>query len=193
MDRVQSSEPAERRRPSRRRRAVAVSAAAFGATLIGALAAQAVTGFGTITLSGAVHGTHVMTNRKLQCIDQTSGGIHLYLYGSLGKNPATGAPSSGPPVVNIDQLASGVSTKSVDLATSQDYLAQLTVQGSAGQTVWISGWGSHSGVPPYHHLGSGALSMSANGKSGSLTTTMVKLSGPGASGSATVKATWNCG
>jgi hypothetical protein len=161
------------------------------AATVGGLSAQAAGTVGKIKLGGGAHGSYVMTNRKLQCIDQPAGEIHVYLYGSLGKNPATGAPSSGPPVVEIAQLGNGTSAKSVDLATSKDYLTQLTVQGSAGQTVWISGWGSHSGVPPYQHLGSGSLSMSAGGKSGSLTTTMIKLSGPG-SGLATVKATWNC-
>ena len=162
------------------------------AATVGGLSAQAAGSVGKITLSGGAHGSYVMTSRKLQCIDQPTGEIHVYLYGNLGKNPATGAPSSGPPVVEIAQLATGASTKSIDLATSKDYLTQLTVQGSGGQVVWISGWGSHSGVPSYRHLGSGTLSMSAGGRSGSLTTTMVKLSGPG-SGAARVKATWNCG
>lgn len=163
-------------------------------SLLGTLTAGASPTIGKITLSGAAHGTDVMSNPKLQCVTQPiggGGGVSLYLYFSITKNPATGAPFAGDPEISITQLTKGASTQSVNFASTKDYILGVTPSTTIGE--WISGWGSQSGVPPYHHLGSGTLSMSSNGKSGKLTTTMIGYSGSAKTmGGLNVTATWNC-
>ena len=79
-------------------------------------------------------------------------------------------------------------TKSVNVAKTKDYTAEFT--DTAGTSTWLSGWNALTGVR-LTHIGKGTLSMSSNGKTGSISTTMVRYTGS-LRGTVHVTATWNC-
>jgi hypothetical protein len=143
--------------------------------------AGASSSIGTLKFSGAVHGSYRLTMR-VQCnVAPFPGGKTVQLDGRTMVNPATGRLGGYYPDLNITRLKHA-STKA-NLATTKAYDVEFTNTGGA---TWASGY-SGGGVPN----GTGSLTMSTNGETGSISTTMVHYAA-GAHGHVKVTATWHC-
>lgn len=86
--------------------------------------------------------------------------------------------------------ASAASAGTTNLATTKSVMVAFTV--SPGNKLWTSGWGWTTVAPTtYKHLGSGRVTFSDGGASGSLTANLVPNAGT--HGHILVKAIWhNC-
>jgi len=151
----------------------------FGGTQVAASAS-----FGRIAITGAVH-----EKRQLRKTSECDVGGSPLIVTLIGTVPLP--LSSNFPEVRITQLKRGAPTHSVNLARTKEYSVDLWISRTA---VWSSGWNSFVSTAPHHHFGSGTLSISPSGESGTLSTKMVNLGGPNTiKGTVHVKATWHCG
>ena len=159
---------------------------AFPATLatVASSGAAPVTS-GTLTVTGAVHGTYKLVASR-QCIVNVLPATktpNLALY--FGSRSTSGV--YGNPEVAISQVVKG-STKSVNLKTTKKFAVEF--QSSAG-AVWLSGWGTVTTAVVFVHNGAGSLSMSPNAMSGTLSTDMVRVTGK-IKGTVHVTMSWKC-
>jgi hypothetical protein len=145
-----------------------------------ASSADAVANFGTITITGAFD-SHAQLARSAQCVIQGPPTATV-LTGSVIANGISYRPS-----VIITRTTQGGAAHAIKLAGTRTF----TVQVMTATGTWYAGWGSPGGVPPYRHLGSGVLSVSATGKTGTLTATAIRASGT-PNGAIQVKASWHC-
>jgi hypothetical protein len=165
---------------------------AFG--VAGPFAAAAATGtpaHGTLTASGALRGTWHQHSVSGQCeiYKGAAAGRGFVLDESLSYGVATshetGKPIGAFPTLTVAQYKHASSIHSVNLKTTKNFTVDFT--GGPNNSTWTSGWSSLTGRPPSHHFGSGTLSMSTNGKTGTISSTMVY------NGSDVhIKASWNC-
>jgi hypothetical protein len=166
----------------------AISATGIFATtmglLLGSTQVAASSSFGRIAITGAVH-----EKRQLRRPSECDVGGSPFVVTLFGTVPSP--ISSNFPEVRITQLKRGASTRSVSLARTKQYSVDLWISRS---DVWSSGWNSFVTTAPHHHFGSGTLSMSRSGESGTLSTKMVDTGGINTiKGTVRVKATWHCG
>jgi hypothetical protein len=175
--------------------ALCVSIALVAAGPLVAVAATGTPAHGTLTASGAVHGTWHQSSVNGQCViykgaDAPRGfSVVAELYYGVGTSNTTGKPIAADPLLSIGVLKPSGSTHKVNLSKTKSF--QLSLTAGPSNLEWISGWQSHTGNPPYHHLGSGTISMSNNGETGTVSTTMVYYVTHAAN--VHIKASWNCG
>jgi hypothetical protein len=146
---------------------------------------------GSLTASGAFHGTWHQSSVYGQCkITPASGGYgaSANLYYGVTTDSQSGQSVGGYPALIVTQLKPSGGTRAVNLATTENFEIELT--GPSGSS-WLSGWGSHSGSPPYSHLGSGTVSIADGFKSGTISTTLVHYTGS-QHAKVHITASWNC-
>jgi hypothetical protein len=171
--------------------ALCASVALAAASPFVAAAATGTPAHGTLTASGAVHGTWHQHSVNGQCViyKGAAAGRGFVLNDSLAygvtTSHATGKPIGYFPTLTVAQYKHSGSTDNVNLKTTKNFTVDFT--GGPNNSTWTSGWSSLTGRPPNHHFGSGTLSISTNGKTGTVSTTMVY------NGSHVhIKASWNC-
>ena len=157
---------------------------AGGTALVSSAPAAPTKTRGTITISGAIHSARKLTVAGQCHALRLPPGLTVNL--SFGPRVRKGV--YGYPQLTITQETKGASTNRVDLAKTKDYTVQLT--GPATQNSWLAGWNALSGTQ-LTHIGSGSLTMSSNGKSGTLQATMLRYTGT-IKGTVQVRATWSC-
>jgi hypothetical protein len=174
--------------------AICMSVALVVAAPFVAAAATGTPAHGTLTASGAVHGTWHQHSVNGQCvIDKGAAAGRGFVldeslsYGVTTSN-ATGKPIGYFPTLTVAQYKHSGSNQNVNLKTTKNFTVDFT--GSAGGSTWTAGWSSRTGRPPNLHLGSGTLSISKNGESGTVNATMVYDTSPAAN--VHIKASWNC-
>lgn len=92
------------------------------------------------------------------------------------------------PILTVQQLVRGAPTRRVNLARTKDYAVEADVGGAEHLT---AGWDAPN-KPPLRHYGSGSLSMTRSGMSGSLTADMVSTGVPFGVKMTRVSARWDC-
>jgi hypothetical protein len=143
-----------------------------------ALDADASPNYGKVTVSGATHVRYSLTKRTCQS------GIYIFEPGhpvwiALYSGWAGGRPKPYPRL-GIAQLKAGP-THSINLAKTMDYSVDFGVNSHS----WAAGYSTVS------HEGSGTLSMSKNGKSGTISADLVAVD-TATHGKVHVTANWHC-
>jgi hypothetical protein len=183
------------RRPRTVRARALIPALCVSLAVAGSFVAAAAAGtpaHGALTASGAFHGTWHQSSVRGQCtISKASHkfGVSINLYYGVTTDSATGKPVGAYPALSVTQLKPSGSTHNVNLKSTKNFELELT--GGPSGSSWQSGWGSGSGSPPYHHLGSGTVSFGHSGKTGTVSTTLVHYVGS-QHGNVHIKASWNC-
>ena len=174
--------------------ALCVSVALAAAGPFVAAAATGTPAHGTLTASGALHGTWHQHSVNGQCVIYKGAAaprdfkLVVSLNYGVATSNATGKPIGANPFLNVAEAELSGSTHNVNLKKTKNF--DLSVTGGPSNLSWISGWISRSGRPPYQHLGSGTLSMSKNGETGTVSATMVYSYTHTAN--VHIKASWNC-
>ncbi len=129
------------------------------AVLSGVLAASTLAApTGKLIVSGALHGAYSLSGKD-SCIVRTAPGFAIIVAFAPSNHGLYGLPE-----VAIMRVAAG-SPGSVELSTTRSF--DVTFSDTSPNDSWLAGWTSENGTTTAH-FGSGVLSMSASGRSGTL-------------------------
>lgn len=168
-------------------------ALAVAGPFVASTAAATLPAHGTLTASGAFHGTWHQSSVNGQCVIEKAAdgfGVRVFLSYGVTTSSVTGKPVAANPSLSVVQIRPSGSTHNVNLKTTKNFNLELT--GGASASTWQSGWGNNGFAnAPYHHLGSGTVSLSNGGKTGTVSTTLVHYAGS-QHANVHVTASWNC-
>jgi hypothetical protein len=173
----------------RRRVLLATSSVALAVAgpFVASTAAASLPARGTLTASGAFHGTWHQSSVNGQCLIEKPA-VRVFLYFGVTTSSVTGKPIGANPSLSVVTIKPSGSAHNVNLKKTKNFELDLT--GGPSDLSWIAGWISHSGSPPYHHLGSGTVSVSNGGKKGTVNATLIYYVTHAAN--VHIKASWNC-
>jgi hypothetical protein len=173
-------------RSHRRLLLIAAALVAAAALPLTALARSLGTSTVKLKLSGAQHGTYNNTGLDRCQIE----GISVMLYAGKYTSTTDGYAGYAYPYLDISRIKRHAPTRNVNLAKTKDYLVALTTSDGGSRVAGHVGRLSRS--INVGNLGSGRLTFSHNGFSGSVSAVAAPEPTTGTHGKVRLKASWHC-